>query len=123
MFNFFFYFYCMHQHVYSLKFRNLFQKKLLTISCTIKIFLFYFQFIYGHLVKNFKIQKKPEEEIPRILKQLDYPFTISKTYMYAIGTPHTWPNILVALRWLCELIQVHSDYICVKLNISIPSHL
>jgi hypothetical protein len=32
-----------------------------------------------------------EEAIPAIFKQLGYPFSISKTAVYAAGTPHTWP--------------------------------
>ena len=65
-----------------------------------------FQFLYGHLEPMYKIGAKPEEEIPRIFKVLGYPFTISKSSMYDIGTPHTWPYLLAALVWLVDLIKV-----------------
>lgn len=30
---------------------------------------------------------------------------ISKTAMYALGSPHTWPTILAALVWMVDLIK------------------
>lgn len=52
------------------------------------------------------MEKKFEEEVPRILKTLNYPFTISKSAMFAIGSLHTWPTLLGALHWMVELIRV-----------------
>lgn len=52
------------------------------------------------------MEKKFEEEVPRILKSLSYPFTISKSAMFAIGSLHTWPTLLGALHWMVELIKV-----------------
>jgi kinetochore protein NDC80 len=43
------------------------------------------------------------------MKELGYPFAISKSAMYAIGSPHMWPNLLAALDWLREQIQVSFD--------------
>ena len=48
-----------------------------------------------------------EEEVPRILKAYCYPFPISKSSMFAVGSPTTWPAILGALDWLREVIEVN----------------
>ncbi|KXJ22823.1 kinetochore protein NDC80 homolog [Exaiptasia diaphana] len=69
-----------------------------------KIFLFVYSFIDPN-VKEKTIDKRPEEEIPRIFKLLGYPFTISKSSMFSVGSPHTWPNLLGALCWLIELTK------------------
>ncbi len=66
-----------------------------------------FQFMYSFLVPNFKIQGRIEEEVPKIFKNLGYPFTISKSAMYAIGSPHTWPTLLSALSWLRQELEVN----------------
>ena len=50
--------------------------------------------------------KKIEEEVPKILKSLKYPFTISKSAMFSIGSLHSWPPLLGALHWMVELIKV-----------------
>ncbi|KAF9400361.1 hypothetical protein BGZ76_007734, partial [Entomortierella beljakovae] len=30
--------------------------------------------------------------------------TISKTSLYTVGTPHSWPNMLALLGWMMEVI-------------------
>ena len=35
-----------------------------------------------------------------------YPFALSKSSMYAVGAPHTWPHIVAALVWLIDCIKV-----------------
>ncbi|XP_060580081.1 kinetochore protein NDC80 homolog [Ruditapes philippinarum] len=69
------------------------------------LFTVLLQFIYGFISPKYKLSPKPEEEIPRILKSIGYPFLISRTSMFAIGSLHTWPHILVALTFLIELIN------------------
>ena len=64
------------------------------------------QFLYGFLVPGYKMLGKIEEQFPGTLKSLGYPFNISKSAMYAIGSPHTWPTLLAALTWLREQIEV-----------------
>lgn len=49
---------------------------------------------------------KIEDEVPKILKSLGYPYTISKTTMYSVGSSHAWPAILAALTWLREKVEV-----------------
>lgn len=35
-----------------------------------------------------------------------YPFALSKSSMYTVGAPHTWPHIVAALVWLIDCIKV-----------------
>ena len=64
------------------------------------------------LEPNYKIIGKMEEEVPRILKAYCYPFPISKSSMFAVGSPTTWPAILGALDWLREVIEVKKEHRC-----------
>lgn len=43
--------------------------------------------------------------MPSMFKRLRYPFSISKTALVAVGSPHTWPPLLAALTWLVELLN------------------
>ena len=66
-----------------------------------------FQHLYSCINRNFSMaNKKIEEEVPKILKSLKYPFTISKSAMFSIGSLHSWPPLLGALHWMVELIKV-----------------
>ncbi len=48
---------------------------------------------------------KFEDEVASAFKALGYPFNISKTALYAVGSPHTWPGLLAAITWLIELLN------------------
>ena len=50
--------------------------------------------------------KKPEEEVPKILKSLGYPYTIHKTSLGSVVSPHAWPVLLGALHWLMDVVKV-----------------
>eukprot|EP00112_Aurelia_sp_Birch-Aquarium-sp1_P009494 Seg2080.5_Seg2080.7 transcript_id=Seg2080.5_Seg2080.7/GoldUCD/mRNA.D3Y31 product="Kinetochore protein NDC80" protein_id=Seg2080.5_Seg2080.7/GoldUCD/D3Y31 len=73
---------------------------------TSKDFVRIFEFLYGFIDKDEKIDRKFEEEVPRLLKQQRYPFPIAKSAMFTIGSLHTWPTLLGALHWLVKLIEV-----------------
>ncbi|TRY95357.1 hypothetical protein DNTS_016030 [Danionella cerebrum] len=78
-------------------------------SPSTKEFLKIFEFIYTFLDPSFQMPTaKVEEEIPRMLKDLGYPFVLSKSSMYSIGAPHTWPQALGALIWLIDAIKIFS---------------
>ncbi|GIL90917.1 hypothetical protein Vretimale_17127 [Volvox reticuliferus] len=53
----------------------------------------------------FRILGKVEDEVPLFFKRLNYPFQISKSALFAVGTPHSWPAVLAALTWLVELLE------------------
>ena len=44
-----------------------------------------------------------------IFKTLGYPYTISKTSLSAVGSPHAWPQLLGAIEWLVELLTYDGD--------------
>lgn len=75
-------------------------------SPTLKEFLKIFEFIVGLVIPKYRVSNKPEDEIPRFLKTIGYPFMISRSSMLAVGSPHTWPNILAALTFIIEWIQI-----------------
>ncbi|XP_053311802.1 kinetochore protein NDC80 homolog [Spea bombifrons] len=72
-----------------------------------KDFLKIFAFIYSFICPNYEIpDSKFEEEIPRLFKELGYPFALSKSSMYTVGAPHTWPQIVAALIWLIDCVKL-----------------
>ncbi|XP_073433112.1 kinetochore protein NDC80 homolog [Dendrobates tinctorius] len=72
-----------------------------------KDFLKIFAFIYSFICPNYEIpDSKFEEEIPKVFKELGYPFALSKSSMYTVGAPHTWPQIVTALVWLLDCIKL-----------------
>ncbi|KAF7659265.1 hypothetical protein LDENG_00000940, partial [Lucifuga dentata] len=76
-------------------------------SPSTKEFLKIFEFIYRQLDPTFEVPtSKVEEEIPGILKSLSYPFVLSKSSMYSVGAPHTWPQVLSALIWLIDNVKI-----------------
>ncbi|XP_053561117.1 kinetochore protein NDC80 homolog [Bombina bombina] len=75
-----------------------------------KDFLKIFTFLISFICPDYEIpDSKFEEEIPRMFKELGYPFVLSKSSMYTVGAPHTWPQIVVALVWLLDSIQTASQ--------------
>uniref|UniRef100_A0A8C1CVJ1 Kinetochore protein NDC80 n=1 Tax=Cyprinus carpio carpio TaxID=630221 RepID=A0A8C1CVJ1_CYPCA len=80
-------------------------------SPSTKEFLKIYEFIYTFLEPSFQMPtSKVEEEIPRMLKDLGYPFALSKSSMYSIGAPHTWPQALGALIWLIDTVKLFMEY-------------
>ncbi|XP_001505423.1 kinetochore protein NDC80 homolog [Ornithorhynchus anatinus] len=75
---------------------------------SVKDFLKIFTFIYRFLCPSYELpDAKFEEEVPRIFKDLGYPFAISKSSMYTVGAPHTWPQIVAALVWLIDCVKLY----------------
>ena len=77
--------------------------------------VFLFQFLYGFIDSSEKIGKKIEEEFPRLMRQLRYPFPIAKSAMFTIGSLHTWPSLLAALHWLVKLIDVSLNFFIISI--------
>lgn len=69
------------------------------------IFQFLYKYIKADSQKTTALDSKPADEIPKVFKMLGYPFTISKSNLHSVGSPHAWPIILGALCWLIELIR------------------
>lgn len=64
-----------------------------------------FQFLVRFIDPNFEFRARMEDEIPTLLKRLAYPFTVSKSALSAVGSPHAWPALLGVLTWILELIK------------------
>lgn len=65
-----------------------------------------FTFLVRAIEPSFTIQGKLEEEVPGLLIQLGYPFTVSKANLSAVGSPHAWPHLLAALTWLLDIAVI-----------------
>ncbi|XP_037337790.2 kinetochore protein NDC80 homolog isoform X2 [Pungitius pungitius] len=77
-------------------------------SPSTKEFVKVFEFVYRQLDPTFEMpNSKVEEEVPAILKALRYPFVLSKSAMYSVGAPHTWPQALGALMWLIDQVKIN----------------
>lgn len=78
--------------------------KVLT-SPTGKDFAQMVQFLFQRFDPSMKVFGKVEDEVPLFFKRLNYPFQISKSALFAVGSPHSWPSVLAALTWLVELLN------------------
>ncbi len=97
-----------------------------------KEFYSIFQFLYQRLDSSFKLSDHPQDQITLLFKELHYPVRITKVFfasksplwctilvyvpfidfsslvqstLASLGSPQTWPSLLVALIWLVELIE------------------
>lgn len=75
---------------------------------TQKEFVSIFQYLYHKFDPNFQFAKKMDEDVLTCLKALKYPFadTISRSQLTAVGSPHSWPNMLAVLTWMVEMLLV-----------------
>ncbi|KAM7180090.1 kinetochore protein NDC80 homolog isoform 1-T1 [Macrochelys suwanniensis] len=87
--------------------QNVSMKSLQTPST--KDFFRIFAFIYVFLCPSYELpDSKIEEEIPKVFKELGYPFPLPKSSMYTVGAPHVWPQVAAALVWLIDCIKIYS---------------
>lgn len=49
-----------------------------------------------------------ETELPNLFKPLGYPYLPNASILKSFNSPHYWPQILAALSWLREIVQVSS---------------
>ena len=68
-----------------------------------------FQHVFEFLLSQFDRYRTPKErlqdDVVTAMGQLGYPLSISKSALQAVGTPHTWPNLLAVLVWAVELLE------------------
>ncbi|XP_015893657.3 kinetochore protein NDC80 homolog [Ziziphus jujuba] len=50
------------------------------------------------------------EDLPLILKSLNYPFKLNKSILKSPGTPHQWPTFLAIIHWLFQ-VAVYNDHL------------
>lgn len=64
------------------------------------------EFLFRQVSPKYRLIKL-EDDVPLFFRTLGYPFQISKSALYAAGSPHSWPNLLAALAWLVDLFNGH----------------
>ncbi|XP_074645825.1 kinetochore protein NDC80 homolog [Tubulanus polymorphus] len=69
----------------------------------------FIEFMLKIVDAKFRLDSKHEEQIPRLLKDLGYPFLISKNMLFTVRAPHVWPHLLGALSWLGDYIEAFKD--------------
>ncbi|KAJ9687295.1 hypothetical protein PVL29_015970 [Vitis rotundifolia] len=52
---------------------------------------------------------KLEDDLPILLKHLNFPIKLSKSALKAHGTPHAWPSLLGVMHWLVQ-IALYNDH-------------
>jgi kinetochore protein NDC80 len=67
------------------------------------------QFLFRQIDPNLTCPGKFEDEIISIFKFLKYPFNISKNGLSAVGSPHSWPQLLASLMWILELLEYDEE--------------
>ncbi|CAN8073656.1 unnamed protein product [Agarophyton chilense] len=83
--------------------------KMLT-SPSSKDFQALFLFLIRRIDPTYNFIKRFEDEIPALLRSLGYPFSMSKSALSAVGSPHTWPTLLGVLTWLVNLLKYCDAY-------------
>ncbi|KAI0559772.1 kinetochore protein NDC8 [Gracilaria domingensis] len=73
-----------------------------------------FLFLVRRLDPTYNFIKRFEDEIPALLRGLGYPFSISKSALSAVGSPHTWPTLLGVLTWLVNMLKYSEAYIAAQ---------
>eukprot|EP00249_Psilotum_nudum_P004414 c17941_g1_i1 orf=37-1290(+) len=63
------------------------------------------EFLFGQVDTSINRLGKLEDDVPLFFKMLGYHFQISKSALYAAGSPHSWPGLLAALTWLVQLLN------------------
>ena len=62
-------------------------------------------FLFHQIDANLPMASKFEDEVLIMFRSLHYPFSISKTSLHAVGSPHTWPHLLASITWMIELLE------------------
>ena len=65
-----------------------------------------FRFLLSLIDKELTNEVKVKEDIPNVLALIGYPYTIKKSTISAINSPHNWPTILASLRFIVEILEV-----------------
>lgn len=87
---------------------NCISPKILTNPST-KDFNNIVQFLFRQIDPNFAYTGKYEDEVISMFKCLKYPYNISKTSLNAVGSPHSWPQLLASVMWIIELLAYDEE--------------
>lgn len=50
---------------------------------------------------------KLDDDLPLVLKSLNYPFKLNKSILRSPGTPHQWPTFLAIIHWLVQIAKFY----------------
>ena len=64
-----------------------------------------FSFLLSELDTELGNEVRVKEDIPNVLALIGYPYTIKKSTISAINSPHNWPTILASLKFIVELLE------------------
>uniref|UniRef100_T1JD33 Uncharacterized protein n=1 Tax=Strigamia maritima TaxID=126957 RepID=T1JD33_STRMM len=66
-----------------------------------------FEFLYRFVDQKYVYPEggKAEEEIPRLLQEIQYPIVIHKSQVTSVSSSHSWPALLAALDWLKNVVS------------------
>ena len=64
-----------------------------------------FAFLLSFIDEDLKNEVKVKEDIPNVLALIGYPYTIKKSVISAMNSPHNWPTVLASLRYIVELLE------------------
>ena len=67
------------------------------------------QFLFRLIDPNLSCPGKFEDEVIQMFKYIRYPYNISKNGLSAVGSPHSWPQLLASLMWLIELLEYDEE--------------
>ncbi|XP_056634221.1 kinetochore protein NDC80 homolog [Diorhabda sublineata] len=90
---------------------GLFDENMVTIKNikppSIKVFVYTVTVLLGQLFPNVKItMENYKEEIPRILKTMNYPGTLTKSTLKTVNTMHSWPQVIGIIGWLVDKVTI-----------------
>lgn len=77
------------------------------------------QFLFRQIDPNLTCPGKFEDEVISIFKFLRYPFNISKNGLSAVGSPHSWPQLLASLMWILELLEYDEEMLNDDSNLNV----
>lgn len=98
---------CMYLREHNFSERHIDPKVILNPSA--KDFFSVLEFLFQQIFPTFVMGKQPDEDAVNIFKLLKYPFInhqFNKKNLVSPGSPHVWPHLLAALKWLVELLRV-----------------
>ena len=67
------------------------------------------QFLFRQIDPNLTCPGKFEDEVISIFKFMKYPYNISKNGLSAVGSPHSWPQLLASIMWIIELLEYDEE--------------
>jgi len=82
---------------------------------TTKEFVAVFNFIYSYIdpkTESVLPSVRFEEDIMRLLKDLDYPGNLSRSNFLTMGSLHSYPTVLGSLSYVCDLAVLFKKVLC-----------